>query len=692
MPILLGQKINRYMKQLSRIHKLPLLLLLFCSAAQFIVAQTVYDDIHNKYWFYRWRLVNNFMKIGLDSGMSIPAGRRKSIPRNMMGWGEGTTYQGRYIMVLATEYRLLMDNGQDEAAKASLAELYYAMKAIERLDIYGNEAVPYLQEPELDGHVIRDDVREDFVKNHLAHFNQTGFGLDTVDTLVSDYTADGLNANDEPRNKDKDMSQDQVIHMCLGLLAVLKALPDGPLSFTALNGNSIAYDFTDNAKKIARRIIRRTRNLKLGLDTWFIQTPNGELARRGAEAIGFSFPLAKTFEEFNNGLPLFAPFAYNYGRTIWQAGQYLDTLKQDNLTMFGILIDMTDSYRLTVFLPGSFLLPRPVYLPINTSYKWLRENSPKWDWEPFYLPTWKWLNDKSKNIDWVFPKALDHLRSAPCQGPYELDANTFSGQGWAADRRYCRNSVEQNTGKEMGYYNGIDYMLAHNLYYLESGNGALRRYQNKIARVNISENFPLHVNGTTYGALPANHYEYGAFTTISASNTMYANGNVTYRAGRTITLQPGFRAVSGCFFRAYINPFECRTDSLGFTKHSAAGRSGSYGMAPDYYSVVQDPGNREAPPAGSERTVVAAQGKSTTLRLFPNPSEGQIRLRLRCTAKAAEIRVSLRDLLGGIVLQRSYAYESEFTATLDLGPVPPGTYLVQVIVGKQVYMQRISHR
>jgi hypothetical protein len=66
-----------------------------------------------KYWFYRYRLVNDFMKIGENCGESIPAQDRNAYPPNALSrieWGDATIDLGNYISMLATEHRMLSNN------------------------------------------------------------------------------------------------------------------------------------------------------------------------------------------------------------------------------------------------------------------------------------------------------------------------------------------------------------------------------------------------------------------------------------------------------------------------------------------------------------------------------------------------------------------------------------------------------
>jgi hypothetical protein len=121
------------------------------------------------------------MKIGPERGESLPAGvivplgcrdnldTINDVEYGSMTWGDGMIRHGFYLRLLATEYALKKKYNQD--LTGTLNELYYALAAINRLDI---SAEPELDEiygiegfygPSLNGFYMRDDVPEDFWQN-----------------------------------------------------------------------------------------------------------------------------------------------------------------------------------------------------------------------------------------------------------------------------------------------------------------------------------------------------------------------------------------------------------------------------------------------------------------------------------------------------------------------------------------------
>ena len=87
-----------------------------------------------KYWHYRDRLRQSFIVVSQDveeEGVNIPAGE---IYDDTVSWSDGNSIMSHYLAMLSTELYLLKINGQDYSQ--TLAELYYAMLAMERLDLY----------------------------------------------------------------------------------------------------------------------------------------------------------------------------------------------------------------------------------------------------------------------------------------------------------------------------------------------------------------------------------------------------------------------------------------------------------------------------------------------------------------------------------------------------------------------------
>ena len=151
-----------------------------------------------KYWDYREKLRNEFMiGIGPEMGMSTPAAVRDTVS-GILQWTDATLSLGEYIAVLAMEYRILEEKGDE--IDETVEELFYALYALNRLDYY---AEPFFGgTPSLNGFFIRDDISQDSLNMEevLEHLNQ-GLPLPKINGLDSDYM-DQL-----PRNNEESLDQ-----------------------------------------------------------------------------------------------------------------------------------------------------------------------------------------------------------------------------------------------------------------------------------------------------------------------------------------------------------------------------------------------------------------------------------------------------------------------------------------------------
>ncbi|MBS1644911.1 MAG: hypothetical protein JST36_07735 [Bacteroidetes bacterium] len=214
-----------------------------------------------KYWWYRYRLVNDFMKIGTACGESIPMEKwdfncGSNYPDTCMNtahWADATQHLGNYINALAGEWRILHDNGLD--TRRTEEELYYALYAFERLDrkaepswrAYDN-VYPYCGftdfPPEIagtgsdiNGFFIRDDVPQlqfpvgpgvprgfdNFVTMNQAHFHRAGFSYNTPGVVVESDYGTSVNVPGHPYASSgyargpREESQDQAVMLYAGM-------------------------------------------------------------------------------------------------------------------------------------------------------------------------------------------------------------------------------------------------------------------------------------------------------------------------------------------------------------------------------------------------------------------------------------------------------------------------------------------
>lgn len=272
---------------------------------------------HAKYWFYRWRLRNDFMVMGEGPGQSLVADTRNKFRGQYMIWGDVMIMHGYYLTMLALEHKILADKGRTEDLKNNERELYYAIKAFERVDYNsetfysavsgnnddvfraGDEALP----PDVNGYFFRDDVpptflnldpdidgNNEFTPNYYSLTNnKTGIDYGLLTYNQSDYSGlwdlmppktstdppnidlpqfpivnykKGARSSDEGGNGEYgygEESQDQVIRLLLGFFTIIKSIPNYTYSIDKDKDGTIdaTMNFYEEAQRHSTNIIGR---------------------------------------------------------------------------------------------------------------------------------------------------------------------------------------------------------------------------------------------------------------------------------------------------------------------------------------------------------------------------------------------------------------------------------------------------
>lgn len=287
-------------------------------ALQFVIGQTssTMDGNLAKYWYYRWRLRNDFMIMGEGQGKSIVAEQRNPERSACIKWADATLMHGYYLSMLAVEHRILSESGRQVDLNETNKELYYALKAFERLDywaesIYSKEGDNNAQyrvfdqplRSDVNGFFFRDDVPPDFINDALPpynHFNfnhsllnsgRTGINYSTPANYTSsdfakNFFNDGFGASyprikwNEPKYPIVDYnfqnsgggmnlgepSQDQIIRLLLGFTMIVKSIPNQSYSID-LDGDGyddVTMNFQEQAKRHATNIIGRVSDVYSG--------------------------------------------------------------------------------------------------------------------------------------------------------------------------------------------------------------------------------------------------------------------------------------------------------------------------------------------------------------------------------------------------------------------------------------------
>lgn len=423
-------------------HKFILNILFFLLIIPNLYGQTPKENL-DKYWAYRQRFLDGFIRIGLEKGESIPiAGKsphwecnynyftQKDRCSNFEGlgilfWSDSAIELGNYISTLALIIRNLKDAKQPYEKEAM--ELFYAIKAFERLD--HNAETFFGKEPKLDGFFIRDDVPGDFAYNG----NEKKFaskGLDGYSCLMShgsckqDDVMDGGVA-----------SVDQIMALFLGFTFVGELIPevkykDTVLSeLSALQVHRVASSLADNK--------------------WKIVAPNGEVpsAAWGGNTIAFSYAIAACAERLTKGK---YRKKYQTGISKRRGKLILDTFNW----AYGIQAER-----------NHWMAFSAIVISDRWNAKKMAKRTKKSGREMFAL-AYSVINDVplDKSIKkWEIEKILN---SAPIDGPCINTPDCNAPKGWKNSNKWIDKHGED--GNPYGLereFNGTDYMMLYNLYH-----------------------------------------------------------------------------------------------------------------------------------------------------------------------------------------------------------------------------------
>lgn len=209
-----------------------------------------------KYWNLRNRLRNDFLLFSTEKGGCLPMEEVKILGDLRIGkWGDSTIKLGWYLGVLGSELHLLSRSdsypsfGEATDLQNAMRELFCAFIALERLDRFGEQSIwefhpIYLSKfpgtagyrwPDTPGFFIRDDmtvrVMEQLRLNGGESDSENWYGNERYPT--------------PPYNRE--MSQDQVVHLLLGLSIIKHLVPEN-YTYQGMN-------FKNQARSYARKLV-----------------------------------------------------------------------------------------------------------------------------------------------------------------------------------------------------------------------------------------------------------------------------------------------------------------------------------------------------------------------------------------------------------------------------------------------------
>ena len=421
-------------------------------------------DVHDwlrKYFYYRARLRGNgtaafpgFVSSGTAAGESLLASSRDATAHcesdwwlndasctritdpkadGKYVWGDTTIWEGWYIAWLATEDAVFRQVGADLTQVEH--DLQLALAAFDRLDLAAE--IPYAKPGKLDGFFVRTDTPADFIyKGGAGHyrFPRSDNGLSGYGCIGSGPACAGHTIQDGFF-----VSQDQIIGMLSGLAMVVRLVPTG----TVVNGK----DLVETARDAAHRMVKHIRD-----HGWKITDPDGNHPPDawGGNALSFSNQIAKAANLIVQGKRGVADYRNLVSRT---AGQ-------------GIFTGLDLSWNLQTDVNKSMAIKL-----VSMSNDWTQEKFDQraLEWNSTIFPLIYALLQNKPTVSsalalWELESILD---SAPCSGPCDNTPGCTNVPGWRGESRWsspeARNGDRNYPKKEM---NGVDYLIAHNLYFL----------------------------------------------------------------------------------------------------------------------------------------------------------------------------------------------------------------------------------
>lgn len=419
---------------------------LACLAGTGIASADTTQENLTKYWHARERMLTEFTVRGTGPGQGQPAVERNGI-HGFIKWADSTIRLGWYLGILATEYHLLTEPATFPGAHAgnvgratqTVEELYEALTALERLDLVADASFPppCSSAPALNGFFLRDDVPDGF---HQYFPPMTSTQSDFIDPVLTN----------------KEMSQDQVYHVLLGLALVKRFIPD---------------TLTHQSKGLRQwAVVQATRiGEHISRTEWVIRNPACEdrAVNRGPLASGYSGGTRLTLGFITDGA--FVPDTVEPLLNAWELAKdpnFLPYIDEDNLHM-AMAIAATGNGWGSETADALGVLAQKEDWPLYP----LLHRALFADEAEGFCRTGAALNARARAMLDEVPQQADFASPKPA-GP--------AVHGFSSSNRFIRGKDSAYAGEpnsEGMRYNGQDFMLLHNLYAVatpatwEGGNG-----------------------------------------------------------------------------------------------------------------------------------------------------------------------------------------------------------------------------
>ncbi len=611
------------------------------------LTQTVEDNLE-KYWYLRQRLEDHFIAISPnnESGTNIPA---ITVQKNgIMNWHDGNSGMQYYIGMLATEYRLLKDNGLDY--QNTLQKLDYAIKAVERLD---STAETYWGgEPCMNGYFIRDDVPSTFDDTAVIKGLNENFAGRIIDATFTHF---------DPA---LDNSQDNVWHYLLNFALVVKLVDDIDIKnrVRKLAGNMVnhMHSFDWSWAFSSQNKITYVCNNSGETHHWAIIPAGENTHQRWFEAWIMRNPvnygLAHAWQVWEQP-PSHVGRQWGFAEAAhWITGlNHHYASSEDDKFEIEILANNA-SEEVNYSFKALFTVIGYYWQYINTRFD---PSNPHHEHFPLI---WQILHEDMDLGDFK-PAYENLLNSCPECGPfyYKEDGIITYPPQWGFENRLISDPGEPGELRITGDLSGIDYMLLNNLYWLVY-------FPAKF----IDTDYPTGSSGTISepAVITANK--------ITANNTIHPSCDVTYKANTKIILKPGFKVEYPARFKAIV-------DGPGPVYNTTASAPDCDPIAPD---LLKSTSNRTYSYNGNklaEDSQFKNDKDEFTAKIYPNPTNNELMIILSKNF-TDKIRIEIVDISGQILYS-----EINFgnRLILDISKIGKGIYYLRIISGEKTIVERI---
>ena len=631
---------------------------------------------------------------------------------NRICWGDENSNMCQYLSVLATELWILKNNGQNYSK--TLEELYYAMLALERLDYFSESYFRggTINDGDINGFSLRDDVSLDFWSKYKSHFDAKinhcdGFlvynaGIKGIDNGKCWYMEE--NSQDVIEHQmlglgliSKLLSTESIANLPIVINStIVSYLTNKGIMNTSLN----TVDFSLWAKDIVKRNIHYMQYSNLTS----IMNVFGPFDAAWSHWVLFN-PVTNTPVKEGNGKDG-GVAAISHG--IVFAGQAITGENLANYPSFGdvntfsmLNAIFTDDYFRNTMFPNNgdaYIktdLIRTVACIGNVStnnanaYDELRQQRDQWNWHDdcayfnkknklstfltsehlplinlaMHDPDYRVLGVEGDKYNTETAIYQSLLNSAPSGGP----ANNCGVTNWTSISRclwpeHLGETINQQpdqaeedkvktTSDAYVAFNGLDYMMLHNLYYI-----AFRKEDIRSLSITNAD-----VDRRTYSQ----------YAKTIESTASVIGSDVTYRAKQQIKLRPGFSASStgGKKFVAYAGTRPNNYDGS------------IYVMPPSPQSMSK---KKNFSNDNTETPLDDIQSTNINISIFPNPSKGKFEISVNSSNFPLNYRVTNSN---GVVISRDCIISNN--QLIDLSWLSKGIYFISFCFNNKTETKKI---